>query len=103
VYLSIILTPVIPAGSFKVEAVTATDAIRIVHVAFPAFAFVCGLILLRRRQPGYYTCRRLFALGDLYTLKGRVPVIVKMSPAIIARPPHPKNVIASPKGAAICP
>jgi hypothetical protein len=39
-----------PAGSFKVEAVTASDTILIVSAAFLAIAFVCGLIMLRRRQ-----------------------------------------------------
>ncbi|MCX6006739.1 MAG: hypothetical protein NTZ34_05700 [Chloroflexi bacterium] len=39
-----------PAGSFTVEAITANDAILIVSVAFLAIAFVCGLIMLRRRQ-----------------------------------------------------
>jgi archaellum component FlaG (FlaF/FlaG flagellin family) len=39
-----------PAGSFKVEAVTASDAILIASVAFLAIAFVCGLFIMRRRQ-----------------------------------------------------
>jgi hypothetical protein len=39
-----------PAGSFTVEAVTTNDTILIVSVAFLTIAFLCGLIMLRRRQ-----------------------------------------------------
>jgi len=41
-----------PAGSFKVEAVTANDTILIVSVTMLAIAFILGMVMLRRRQQG---------------------------------------------------
>jgi len=40
----------VPAGSFKVEMVTANDAILIFSVALVALAFIAGLVMLWRRQ-----------------------------------------------------
>jgi len=44
----------VPAGSFKVELFTESDGILIFSITMMAMAFVVGLIMLRRRQQGYY-------------------------------------------------
>jgi adhesin/invasin len=43
----------VPAGSFKVEMVTGNDLILIFSVSLIALAFICGLVMLWRRQRSY--------------------------------------------------